>query len=261
MVMHRTHPDGLPTLRLDPAPVPDADWARLMRAPSLEALGDEMAPAIDSVRCWATNNIKPYCATRWAKIEQLQEGSITLDNGERLPIGESFRRRLERFNVDSAIVMGFTLGDMSDQEVTRLWDDDQFEVSYLLSAYSAALAETMRSRYTQELMRWADARGFSLLTPEGPGYGDWSTQHLKELYEHITNDPDNVLGSQLKITAAGALTPMQSMLLVYGVSHDTNTGIAKMHQVNPCSRCRLAGCKVRRVAFDPTLANDRLATD
>jgi len=50
MVMRRPHPDGLPDLRLDPAPVTGADWARLMRAPNLEALGEEMRPAIEYVR-------------------------------------------------------------------------------------------------------------------------------------------------------------------------------------------------------------------
>jgi len=155
-------------------------------------------------------------------------------------------------------VLGFTLGSESDNEVTRLWEDDRLEVSYLLSAYSAALAESMRSRYTRALARWAEDQGRSLLTPEGPGYGDWPTAHLKELYGYLASLPGSDLCGHLKLAPTGAMSPLQSMLLVYGVSNDIDANVRETHQVNPCSRCRMPSCKIRRTAYNPTPTRDRL---
>jgi len=246
-------PEMLPDLNITiglPVGVDDADWARLMRAPSLEALGEEMEPALVRVRDWATKHIRPYCTTRLLSIDQIEPDRVRLTDASVLPIGESFSRKLKRFDAESLIVMGFTLGHETDHQARRLWEEDRFEDSYLLSTYSAALAESMRSRYTQRLAKWSAARGWSLMTPEGPGYNDWPTKYLSDLFACLQAYPGTRLVDHMQVEPMGTLSPVQSMLITFGISHTDNPKIARQHETNPCSRCRLAGCALRRVPYE-----------
>ena len=242
-------PEPVPDLNATPMVVQDAEWARLMRAPSVEALGEEMTPALERVRDWAAEHIKPYCATRWSLIDHMDARSVCLDDGTVIRTGEAYARKLERCHVESLIVLGFTLDDASHEQAKALWDDDRFEESYLLSTYSAAVTESLRRSYTRELSRWASSRGWSLLTPEGPGYNDWPTDDLTCLYECLAGAKDNRLRKHMRVTPEATLTPTHSMLLVLGVTHREDEMVMRQHEVNPCSRCKLTGCAVRRVPF------------
>ena len=101
LITHDPAPGSdLPDLNDIHADVLDVEWARLMRAPSLEALGDEMIPALIRVRAWATKHIQPYCAIRWSTIDRVEPYSVYLEDGSVIQAGETYARKLERFNVD-----------------------------------------------------------------------------------------------------------------------------------------------------------------
>ncbi len=241
-------PAGLPEVKGD-------EWSRLMRTPSLEVLGEEFKPTIRRIYDWVKQHVRPYRALAHLEVDYIDGGKVILKDAGVLNVGRSFAEHMQRFHVDSLLILAVTLGDKINREVGRLWEENRFEESYMLSAYAAALTEACREECTHYLMQWAEQVGWSVLYPAGPGYNDWPTDELGNLYR-LASSAIPTLPEHIQLKDNCIITPIHSVLVTYGVIHhmDESSGRGRYHHSNPCSRCTLAGCPVRRVPFDRRMA-------
>jgi hypothetical protein len=227
------------------------ELARLLQMPGKAAFDDDMLQAIARVEEWHKQNISVWHHQEIHAIQTIAAGHLLLDDGRQLPIGQSFQRRLTKSDTHAVILLGYTVGPETDAYSKRLWDEEKFDESYLVKSYGAALAEELRSHYMLTLCDWAAQQDLSLLPPEGPGYNDWSTANMTDLYACLEEQGGATLKERIKLLPGGMLEPANSMLLAFGLTSYSGLEKIKRRELYPCSDCTYSPCSYRRTPFQP----------
>jgi hypothetical protein len=241
----------LPELEDNWVPVHLDELARLLQMPGAEAFDDDMRQSISEVEKWHQSNVSVWHCKHARAIRSIGEDHVLFEDGSRLPIGGSFKKRLEASGARSIILLAYTVGSETDARATTLWDEDRLDESYLVKIYGATLAEELRSHYMLSLCDWAADRDLSLLPPEGPGYNDWPTSQMEDLYALLLDRHASRLSDRIKLHPGGMLEPANSMLLAFGLTSYSGLDQIERRELYPCVDCTCSPCAFRRTPYRP----------
>lgn len=241
----------LPTLEDRCVPVNRDELARLLQMPGSASFDEDMLQSIARVEAWHQAHVSIWHQQQIHGLESIAQDHLVLDNGSRLPIGRSFQQRLTRSDTHAVILFGYTVGAETDRQAERLWAEDQLDESYLVRMYGAALAEELRTHYMLTLCDWAAQQDLSLLPPEGPGYNDWPTPQMTDLYACLQAKPGSILPDHIRLLPQGVLEPANSMLLAFGLTSFSGLDKIKRRELYPCADCTFNPCAYRRTPYRP----------
>lgn len=226
----------LPELNLPIQPVDREELARLMEMPGSSSFGIETESAVEQTEAWCHEHLRIIPTTRLTAIQGIHAERIDLSDGTVFRTGRKFAEKMRRIEAQYLIATAFTLGSKVDARIAELWQTDYFSESYILRSYAAALMEDYRHQLTVHFSEWALRFQLFISPCSGPGYEDWPLQNSRELYRFINP------GESIHLHESGFLEPMNSMLLVFGLTAQPQPDRRNV----PCHRCSFASCRFRR---------------
>jgi hypothetical protein len=228
------------------APVNRHRLARFLGLPSLSQLDPITDLEIRKLDQRRSELISFWSRAIPFEIEHIEGSSIQLNSGAAIESSPAYISQLKSRGADSLIVAAFTLGSKIDQIVKRHLDDDELFEAFVLKQWAATMAEQARVSLTRALRNWAEDHGRSLLPYDGPGYNGWPLAALNPLLEMLYGSSVREISRPMRATHPGVLLPINSMLIVYGVTpRHHSIAIARDHSLAQCHRCAMTSCNFR----------------
>lgn len=238
----------LPTPYIGPLDIPEAEFARHLHCTDGQIPDGPITVLADQARRWYMANGTPWVTLHYRTVIDQSETETTLDDG-RVLSSPTLVSQLREHDVDAVVLAAITAGASLDTEVQRLWAVERPDEAFVLSAYAAAVVEYLRLRNSAELCSWAQAGGNAILPYYSPGYDGWALDDQHTLLDSVTAaSPD------CPITAleSAMLLPQKSTLTIFPISTRPERLRERDHE-EPCTRCRLFSCSLRRTPFHAPL--------
>ena len=130
-----------------------------------------------------------------------------------------------------------TIGPALEEKVKKLMSTGQEPEGYILDAVGSVAAEAAADVVNARICHWAEAQGLQATPRFSPGYGDWSLEDQREIFDLL---PADRIGMSLNQSCM--MIPRKSVS--FAVTF-TDRG-QEPPSGNPCERCGLKNCPFRR---------------
>jgi len=130
-----------------------------------------------------------------------------------------------------------TIGPALEEKVKVLMSTGQEPEGYILDAVGSVAAEAVADVVNAKICHWADAHGLQATPRFSPGYGDWSLEEQRQIFELL---PAAQIGMSLNPSCM--MIPRKSVSFAVAF---TDRG-EEPPSGNPCERCGLKNCPFRK---------------
>lgn len=158
----------------------------------------------------APSLLNPMGVFRPLRIESKEDDAITFRNSSFLIRSRQVTRML--MDSDWVVVFMVTIGAALEEEVTRLFDQQEMAGAVILDAIGSETADAVADRMHRVVLKeLAEEKGFSVTPRFSPGYGDWPVTVQREVLE--------VCGGQevgISVNESSLMTPRKSVSAVLG---------------------------------------------
>jgi hypothetical protein len=130
-----------------------------------------------------------------------------------------------------------TIGPALEEKVRELMSTGQEPEGYVLDAVGSVAAENVADAVNASICHWAEANGLQAAPRFSPGYGDWSLEEQREIFDML---PAAQVGMSLNPSCM--MIPRKSVsfavrFVPLGAEADLS---------HPCERCGLENCPFRK---------------
>lgn len=130
-----------------------------------------------------------------------------------------------------------TIGPELEEKVRALMSSGHEPEGYVLDAVGSVAAEAVADVVNARICHWAAAQHLAATPRFSPGYGDWSLEEQRTIFEML---PAAEIGMSLNPSCM--MIPRKSVS--FAVTFNQDIGQAKSE--NPCERCGLENCPFRK---------------
>lgn len=182
---------------------------------------------------------QPKAVYTWVKVEEMNEGWLTLEGGLRLSIGSGLSSWK---GAEYLAVALCTIGSELENEVSELFAQGDFTLALVLDSVGSVAIESVADHVNYLICQRADLLGVREGPRLSPGYGQWELPDQRVLFTIL---PGEKIGVQLNEHCI--MIPQKSISFAAGVGKDMDSD----RGLNPCQRCGLEGCQYRVHSFGP----------
>jgi hypothetical protein len=189
--------------------VPDAVFRRFLRCPSRRTLDGELAENAEWARAWFAAHARPWFCVRVISVEHVQDAGVNV--ARCFAGGVVGDGRL--CGATSIAVVAASSGPESETEATERWSAGDFDRSFFLESYGAAVVAQLvveaRRRLLEALV------DHTIMPGCGPGYRGWPLSDMAAVLG-VMQEPGPLPGP-LSALNSGMLVPRKSQLVMYGL--------------------------------------------
>lgn len=138
---------------------------------------------------------------------------------------------------ERAVVLAATIGRSADLMIKK-YSVTNMAKAAVVQAAGAACIESCVDEIEAQIRREAEQRGFYLRPRFSPGYGDFSLEHQKDIFDML--ECNKRIG--LTLTEGNLMMPSKSVTAVIGLTRQKQSSC---HAAD-CSRCEKIDCEFRR---------------
>jgi len=187
-------------------------YIRRLGYPKDYEVPEHIQKSMDWAAQWYQDNGNP-----WMQIYELdvvlEKEKIFLNTVE--THAPKIYNRFYKYNVNKALLIVSTAGNLVDKKTAELWSSDEPDRSFFLDTFAASVTEALVSFGVDYINEWAAQKNRRSLSRYSPGYPGWDLKEQFLLMDIIKNIIDEEIPVTISDTAL--LTPLKSQLSLIGI--------------------------------------------